>query len=89
MRIALNRAAKIEFTNFYSNAGTFVHTIGDAHLYTNHLEQSNLQLSRTPIEPLPTLKLNPEIKNIDDFSYEDIEVIGYEHHPHIKAPIAV
>jgi thymidylate synthase len=70
-------------------AGTFVHTIGDAHLYTNHLEQSNLQLSRTPIEPLPTLKLNPDIKNIDDFTYEDIEVIGYEHHPHIKAPIAV
>jgi len=70
-------------------AGTFVHTIGDAHLYTNHLEQTKLQLSRTPIEPLPTLKLNPDIKNIDDFTYEDIEVVGYEHHPHIKAPIAV
>ena len=70
-------------------AGTFVHTIGDAHLYTNHLEQTELQLSRTPIEPLPTLKLNPDIKNIDDFTYEDIEVVGYEHHPHIKAPIAV
>lgn len=70
-------------------AGTFVHTIGDAHLYTNHLEQTKLQLSRTPIEPLPTLKLNPNIKNIDDFTYEDIEVVGYEHHPHIKAPIAV
>jgi thymidylate synthase len=70
-------------------AGTFVHTIGDAHLYTNHLEQTELQLSRTPIEPLPTLKLNPNITNIDDFTYEDIEVVGYEHHPHIKAPIAV
>ena len=70
-------------------AGTFVHTIGDAHLYTNHLEQTKLQLTREPIEPLPTLKLNPDIKNIDDFTYEDIEVIGYEHHPHIKAPIAV
>ena len=70
-------------------AGTFVHTIGDAHLYTNHLEQTELQLSRTPIEPLPTLKLNPDSKNIDDFTYEDIEVVGYEHHPHIKAPIAV
>ena len=70
-------------------AGTFVHTIGDAHLYTNHLEQTKLQLSRTPIEPLPTLKLNPDIKNIDDFTYDDIEVVGYEHHPLIKAPIAV
>ena len=69
--------------------GVFVHTIGDAHLYTNHLEQAKLQLSRTPIAPLPTLKLNPNIKNIDDFTYEDIEVLGYEHHPHIKAPIAV
>ena len=69
--------------------GEFVHTLGDAHLYTNHLEQAKLQLSRTPIEPLPTLKLNPNIKNIDDFTYDDIEVVGYEHHPHIKAPIAV
>ena len=70
-------------------AGTFVHTIGDAHLYTNHLEQTKLQLSRTPIATLPMLKLNPDVKNIDDFTYEDIEVVGYEHHPHIKAPIAV
>ena len=70
-------------------AGTFVHTLGDAHLYMNHLEQAKLQLSRTPIEPLPILKLNPDIKNIDGFTYEDIEVIGYQHHPHIKAPIAV
>ena len=70
-------------------AGNFVHTIGDAHLYMNHLEQAKLQLTRTPIEPLPQLKLNPDIKNIDEFTYDDIEVIGYEHHPHIKAPIAV
>ena len=69
--------------------GVFVHTIGDAHLYNNHLEQTKLQLSRTPIEPLPVLKLNPDVKSIDDFTYEDFEVIGYEHHPHIKAPIAV
>ena len=69
--------------------GTFVHTLGDAHLYANHLEQTKLQLSRTPIEPLPKLILNPDIKNIDDFKFEDIEVVGYEHHPHIKAPIAV
>ena len=70
-------------------AGTFVHTLGDAHLYMNHLEQTKLQLSRKPIEPLPKLVLNPKINNIDDFTFEDIEVVGYEHHPHIKAPIAV
>ena len=69
--------------------GVFVHTIGDAHLYNNHLEQTKLQLSRTPIEPLPVLELNPDVKSIDEFTYEDFEVIGYEHHPHIKAPIAV
>ena len=68
--------------------GTFVHTLGDAHLYTNHLEQSKLQISRDPL-PLPTLKLNPECTTIDSFTFEDIEVVGYEHHPHISAPIAV
>ena len=70
-------------------AGTFVHTLGDAHLYMNHLEQAKLQLTRTPIEPLPQLKLNTDITSIDAFTYDDIEVLGYEHHPHIKAPIAV
>jgi len=69
-------------------AGTFVHTLGDAHLYNNHLEQAELQISRDPL-PLPTLVLNPDISNIDDFTYDDIEVMGYEHHPHIKAPISV
>ena len=69
-------------------AGTFVHTLGDAHLYNNHLEQAELQISRDPL-PLPTLVLNPDITNIDDFTYDDIEVVGYEHHPHIKAPISV
>jgi thymidylate synthase len=69
-------------------AGTFVHTLGDAHLYNNHLEQAELQISRDPL-PLPTLVLNPDITNIDDFTYDDIEVMGYEHHPHIKAPISV
>jgi len=54
----------------------------------NHLEQARLQITRTPFQ-LPTLKLNPSITDIDDFTHEDIEVIGYEHHPHIKAPIAV
>ena len=68
--------------------GVFVHTLGDAHLYNNHLDQARLQITRTPL-PLPTLKLNPAIKDIDDFTYGDIEVVGYEHHPHIKAPISV
>jgi thymidylate synthase len=70
------------------DAGTFVHTLGDAHLYTNHLEQARLQVSREPM-PLPTLKLNPDIENIDDFKFEDFEVIDYQHHPHISAPIAI
>jgi len=69
-------------------AGTFVHTLGDAHLYTNHLEQAQLQISREPL-PLPQLKLNPDCTTIDSFTFEDIEVVGYEHHPHISAPIAV
>ena len=68
--------------------GTFVHTLGDAHLYNNHLEQARLQVSREPM-PLPTLKLNPDIKNIDDFKFEDFEVMNYQHHPHISAPIAI
>lgn len=69
-------------------AGDFVHTLGDAHLYTNHLEQTDLQLSRKPF-PLPTMKLNPVIKNIFDFKYEDFELIGYESHEHIKGLVAV
>ena len=68
--------------------GDFVHTLGDAHLYTNHLEQANLQVARKPM-PLPTLHLTPSIKHINDFTYEDIEVRGYVHHPHIAAPISV
>ena len=68
--------------------GTFVHTLGDAHLYKNHLDQARLQISRTPL-PLPKLELNPSIKDIDAFTYDDITVVGYEHHPHIKAPISV
>jgi len=68
--------------------GTFVHTLGDAHLYSNHIEQAKLQLTREHI-PLPQLKLNPEIKNIFDFKFEDIEIVGYESHPAIKAEVAV
>ncbi len=68
--------------------GGFIHTLGDAHLYSNHLEQAQLQLSREPL-PLPTLKMNPAIKNLFDFTFDDFEVVGYESHPHIKAPVAV
>ena len=66
----------------------FVHTLGDAHLYNNHLEQARLQISREPL-PLPSLKINPDVKNIDDFSYDDFIIENYQHHPHIKAPISV
>ncbi len=68
--------------------GDFVHTLGDAHLYSNHLEQTKLQLSRE-LRPLPTMKINPEVKNIFDFKFEDFELVGYDPHPHIKAPVAV
>ncbi len=68
--------------------GDFVHTLGDAHLYSNHLDQAKLQLTRTPFK-LPSLKINPDVKNIDDFRYEDFEILEYEHHPHIKGKVAV
>ena len=69
-------------------AGKFVHTFGDAHLYLNHLDQAKLQLSRDT-KTLPQLKLNSEVKNIFNFKFEDIEIINYESHPSISAPIAV
>src|SRR3989344_984069 len=66
----------------------FIHTLGDCHIYNNHIGQVKEQLTRKPL-PLPQLKLNPKIKNIDDFKMEDIELLDYEHHPPIKAPMAV
>lgn len=68
--------------------GDFVHTTGDTHLYSNHFEQAKLQLSREPF-PLPTMKLNPDIKSVFDFKFEDFELQNYQCHPTIKAPVAV
>ncbi|MFD1631474.1 thymidylate synthase [Pseudopedobacter beijingensis] len=68
--------------------GDFVHTLGDAHLYNNHLEQAKLQLSRD-FRPLPTMRINPEVKNIFDFKYEDFTLENYDPHPHIKGIVAV
>ena len=68
--------------------GEFIHTLGDAHLYSNHIEQANLQLSRD-LRKLPTLKINPEVKDIFGFKFEDFTLEGYDPHPHIKAAVAV
>lgn len=68
--------------------GDFVHTFGDLHIYTNHLEQVKLQLSREPY-PLPQMKINPGVKNIFDFKYDDFELVNYQAHPHIKGEVAV
>ena len=69
-------------------AGEFIHTLGDAHIYNNHVEQIRLQLSRTP-KPLPKLKLNPKIQNLFDFKYEDVEILNYDPHPAIKGLVSV
>jgi thymidylate synthase len=68
--------------------GEFIHTLGDAHIYSNHMEQVNTQLLRQP-RSLPVMKLNPAIKNIEDFTYADFTLENYDPHPHIKAPISV
>jgi thymidylate synthase len=68
--------------------GEFIHTLGDAHLYLNHLEQARVQLSRSP-RPLPTMRLNPQVRDLDAFRYEDFALESYEPHPHIKAEVAV
>ena len=68
--------------------GEFIHTLGDAHLYLNHLEQARQQLTRDP-RPLPRLRLNPEVESILDFQFEDFSLDDYTPHPHIKAPIAI
>ncbi|WP_257656838.1 thymidylate synthase [Parapedobacter lycopersici] len=70
------------------DAADFVHTLGDAHLYSNHFDQTALQLSRTP-KPLPTMVLNPEVKDLSAFTFEDFRLTDYEPYPHIKAPVAV
>ncbi|MDG1697567.1 MAG: thymidylate synthase, partial [Polaribacter sp.] len=69
-------------------AGEFIHTFGDAHIYNNHKEQLELQLSRE-IRPLPKMKINPTVKSIFDFDFDDFELIDYNPHPHIKGKVAI
>ena len=69
-------------------AGDFIHTLGDAHIYLNHLEQVKLQLTREP-RPLPQMRINPDVKNIFDFQYEDFELVNYDPHPHIAGKVSV
>jgi len=68
--------------------GEFIHTLGDAHIYKNHIEQSKLQITRKPF-PLPQMKINPDVKSLFDFTFDDFQLIGYQSHPHIKGDIAI
>jgi len=68
--------------------GEFIHTLGDAHLYTNHLQQAEQQLERSP-KPLPTMEINPSVDSLFDFKYDDFQLVNYNPHPHIRAPIAI
>jgi thymidylate synthase len=91
--VPFNIASYALFTMMMAQAtdlqpGEFIHTFGDAHLYSNHLEQTKLQLSREP-RPLPTMRINPAVKSIFDFRYEDFRLENYTPHPHIPAPVAV
>jgi thymidylate synthase len=91
--VPFNIASYALFTMMMAQAtnllpGEFIHTFGDAHLYSNHLDQTKLQLSREP-RPLPTMWINPEVKSIFDFQYEDFRLENYTPHPHIPAPVAV
>ncbi len=91
--VPINIASYSLFTHMMAQVtglrvGEFVHTLGDAHIYLNHIEQVNVQRARTPFS-LPHITLNPQVKNIDDFTLADITLTGYQHHDSIKAPIAV
>lgn len=91
--VPFNIASYALFTMMVAQAcglklGDFVHSFGDVHLYNNHFEQAKLQLTRTPF-PLPTMKINPEVKDIFGFKFEDFELVNYQSHPAIKAPVAV
>ena len=91
--VPFNIASYALFTMMVAQAcdlklGDFVHSFGDVHLYNNHFEQAKLQLTRTPF-PLPTMKLNPDVKDIFGFKFEDFELVNYQSHPAIKAPVAV
>lgn len=91
--VPFNIASYALFTMMVAQAcnlqpGDFVHTFGDAHLYSNHMEQARLQLSRDP-RPLPTMNINPEVKDIFEFKFEDFELLNYDPHPHIKGAVAV
>jgi thymidylate synthase len=91
--VPFNIASYALFTHMVASVtglkvGEFIHTLGDAHLYLNHLEQTDAQLAREPL-PLPRLVIRRDVKELDDFRFEDFEIVGYQSHPHIAAPVAI